>query len=187
MTAQADFHAAIAKLELQSQATKDLLTSKLDAYLTAIKLGIEGVTADASELNLTTGLKAGTLTPKLFECEASILEVNAGDCIVAPSKSGHCLIPVDAWMVAVGADPAGSTLIRLVEETSDAVVMSHVVADFANNAWVGKAGGTVVTTKLGTPLASGKSILVQKTGDALTGATAIRCLVLGFYIEAPAA
>ena len=126
MTAQADFHAAIAKLELQSQATKDLLTSKLDAYLTAIELGTEGVTADASELNLTTDLKAGTLTPKLFKYEASILEVNAGDCIVAPSKSGHCLIPVDAWMVAVGADPAGSTLIRLVEETSDAVVMSHV-------------------------------------------------------------
>ena len=78
MTAQADFHAAIAKLELQSQATKDLLTSKLDAYLTAIALGIEGVTADASELNLTTDLKAGTLTPKLFKYEASILEVNAG-------------------------------------------------------------------------------------------------------------
>jgi len=29
--------------------------------------------------------------------------------------------------------------------------------------------------------------VVQKTGNELTGATAIRCLVLGFYIEAPAA
>ena len=85
-------------------------------------------------------------------------------------------------MQAIGSDPAGATLIELVQETSGAVVMSHAVADFASNAWVGKTGGTVVTTKLDTPLDANKAILMAKTGNALTTVTSVRAVVVGFYV-----
>jgi hypothetical protein len=96
--------------------------------------------------------------------------------------AGKQFIALDAWMAVIGGDPTASTLIRLKEETSNAVVMSHVIADFASNAWVGKTGGTVVTTALATPLVANKAILIDQTGTALATSTSVRAIVVGFYV-----
>jgi hypothetical protein len=140
------------------------------------------VTATAAELNAVTAMVAGTSTAQVFDTTVTLAQLNAGTTAVVPAVSGKQFIALDAWMVAIGADPAAGTLIRLKEQTSNAVVMSHVIADFASNAWVGKTDGTVVTTKLATPLVANKAILMDATGDAMTTVTSIRAIVVGFYV-----
>jgi hypothetical protein len=120
-------------------------------------------------------------SPATFSVTATAVEIAAGK-VVVPAVAGKQFIVQDAWMQAIGGAAAGSTLIRLVEETSNAVVMSHVVADMTENTWVGKTGGTVVITALGSPLVANKAVQIDKTGNALTGATSVRAVVVGFYV-----
>ena len=124
----------------------------------------------------------GAAAVQVYEKTVTLVQLNAGITAVVPAVSGKRFIAIDAWMEAIGADPAAGTLIRLKEETSNAVVMSHVIADFASNAVVGKTGGTVVTTKLGTPLTANKAILMDATGNAMTTVTSIHAIVIGFYV-----
>jgi hypothetical protein len=124
----------------------------------------------------------GAAAVQVYEKVVTLAQLNAGVTAVVPAVSGKRFIALDAWMEAVGADPAAGTLIRLKEETNNAVVMSHVIADFASNAVVGKTGGTVVITKLGTPLTANKAILMDATGDPMTTVTSIHAIVVGFYV-----
>jgi hypothetical protein len=140
------------------------------------------VTATAAELNAVTAMVAGTASPQVFDVTATRAQVNAGATAIVPAVSGKQFIALDAWMVAIGGDPSASTLIRLKEETSNGVVLSHPIADFASAAWVGKSGGTGVTTLLATPLVANKAILIDQTGTALATATSIRAVVVGFYV-----
>ena len=160
-----------------------------------LKIGVAGAevatTVSAAELNSLTAsgataakmaaIMGGTYGPVVYDTSHTLAQVNAGaTCVTA--VAGKRFIVQDAWMEAVGADPAACTLIRLVEETSNAVIMSHVVADFASNVVVGKTGGTVVTTKLNTPLVANKAVKIGVTGDACTTVTSIRVIVIGVYV-----
>ena len=136
------------------------------------------VEADAEDLN---ALVAGTYAPVVFDVTATALEIASGK-VVVPAVSAKQFIVTDAWLQAIGGAAGGSTLIRLTEETSNAVVLSHVVADMSENTWVGKTGGTVVVTAMGTPMVANKSLGINKTGNALTGATSVRAVVVGFYV-----
>jgi len=136
----------------------------------------------SSAANIDAAVSEGAAAVQVYEKVVTLTQLNAGVTAVVPAVSGKRFIATDAWMEAVGADPAAGTLIRLKEETSNAVVMSHVIADFASNAVVGKTGGTVVVTKLGTPLTANKAILMDATGNAMTTVTSIHAIVTGFYV-----
>lgn len=146
------------------------------------------IAADFAKLHAITSAAAdidaavAEAAVQVFEATVTLAQLNAGVTAVVPAVSGKRFVAVDAWMEAIGADPAGGTLIRLKEETSNAVVMSHVIADFASNAVVGKTGGTVVITKLATPLVANKAILMDGTGNAMTTVTSIHAIVMGFYV-----
>jgi hypothetical protein len=112
----------------------------------------------------------------------TLAELNAGTSAIVPSRTGKQIIVDNFWQAIVGSNLAGATLVRLVEETSSNVVMSHVIADYNSNAWVTKAGGTVVTTYLEKPLVAAKAVLLDKTGSTATGPTAIRTVAIGRYI-----
>jgi len=112
----------------------------------------------------------------------TLAQINAGTAVVA-AKAGESFCPVDVWMQTPGSDIAAATLVRLVEETSSNVVISHVIADLASSAWAAKAGGTVVTTYLGKVMAAGKALLADKTGTTATGANGgVRFIVFGFWV-----
>lgn len=101
----------------------------------------------SAAVDIDAAVAQGAAAVQVYEKVVTLAQLNAGVTAVVPAVSGKRFITLDAWMEAVGSDPADGTLIRLKEETSNAVVMSHVIADFASNAVVGKTGGTVVITK----------------------------------------
>jgi hypothetical protein len=159
---------AIAKLELQAQATKDdIVTEITSAIDAAVDAGVE------AQIAMT-----------VFDVTATLAEVNAGTKVIVPAVSDKSFWPVLAAMQAIGGAAADATLIRLIEETSSGVVLSHVVADMTENTWVGATGGTVVATLLDKPLVANKAILIDKTGSALTTCTHVRAVVMGYYITA---
>lgn len=137
------------------------------------------LTADVSELNLLTGV---TNLPQVFDVVATTAEVNAGTKVIVPVVSGKSFWPIIAAMQAVGGNASGATLVRLVEQTSSGVVLSHVVADMTAGTWVGITGGTVVATLMDKPLVADKAILIDKTGVDLATCTAVRAVVVGSYV-----
>ena len=161
----------------------------LDEFHTAaLYLGADAgtaVTATAAELNTVSAMVAGTASPKIFDATITRAQINTANGttnIVVPAVGAKQFIVLDAWMVAAGGDPGGSTTLELVDANAGEVVMSHVVADFASSAWVGKTGGTAVITKLATPLTTNKAVVITATGGALTTAASIRAIVVGFYV-----
>lgn len=118
---------------------------------------------------------------QVFDSTFTVAQVNAGTSAIVPAVSGKQFIPTYVAMKATGS-AGGATLIRLVEETSSGVVLSHVVADCTDGTWVYSAGGTVVATLLNTVLVANKAILIDKTGSTLTTTTAVRVIVMGAYI-----
>lgn len=147
-------------------------------------LKVAGVTLtpSAADYNALPGIVAATTALKVFSVTATTAEVNAGTKVIVPAVAGKQFLPLDVWMQALGGNAADATLVRLVEETSSAVVMSHVIADMTEDTWVGKTGGTVVTTALGFPLVAAKAILIDKTGSALATCTHVRAVVVGCYV-----
>lgn len=131
---------------------------------------------------IMVGLSAHTTVPYVFDVTATLVQVNAGTTAIVPAVAGKQFLPLDVWMQAIGGAAATATLVRLVEETSNAVVLSHVIADMTENTWVGKTGGTVVITALCTPLVAAKAILIDKTGAGLATCTHVRAVVTGFYV-----
>lgn len=158
----------------------------------SLKIAGTALTITAAEVNalhsagLTAAnlaaLKAGTFAPLVFDVTATLAEVNAGTKVIVPSVADKQFLPTDVWMQATGGNAGAATLVRLIEETSSGVILSHVIADMTQNTWVGKTGGTVVTTLLGSPLVAAKAILIDKTGAALTTCTSVRAIVTGFYV-----
>jgi hypothetical protein len=117
-----------------------------------------------------------------FDVTLTTADVNAGTSVIVPGVTGKSFLPMFAAFKCAGA-ASGATLLRLVEETSSGVVLSHVVADCTDGAWVGRTGGTPVSTLMDKPLVSGKDILADKTGSALATTTEVRYLVMGVYVD----
>ncbi len=138
------------------------------------------VTATAAELN---ALADSFLVPQIYDVTATLEDLNAGTKVIVPGVADTTFVVLDAWMQAIGGAVGACTLVRLIEETSSAVILSHVRADMTQNTWVGKTGGTVVTTAMGFPLVANKDILLDKTGSAADTVTHVRVVVHGFYID----
>lgn len=125
----------------------------------------------------------GTGGVATFDETATVAQVNAGTFVVVPAVTGKSFYPITAMMRAQGGNAGTATLIRLVEETSSGVVLSHVIADMTSGTWVGRTGGTSVATLLDNlPLVAAKAILLDKTGGALDTCTHVRAVVAGFYV-----
>ena len=177
-------HDVVAGTSLASKAAVLGANKELtEVHTPALYLGAAAgtlVNATAAQLNSFT---AGTFAPLVFDTTVTLSQLNAGVTAVVPAVSAKRFIVLDAWMVAIGGNPTAGTLIRLKEETSNAIVMSHAILDFASNAWTGRlTGGTVVTTNIGIPLVANKAILMDATGDAMSTTTSILAIVVGFYV-----
>ncbi len=124
--------------------------------------------------------------PDVWDVTLTAAEANGtsqGGSVIVPGKVGKSFVPIDAQWRCSGGTTAGFTLQRIADE-DNGVVMSHVLADCTNGAWVSQRGGTVVVTRLGLPTATGKGLKFQPTGNDMTGATTVRVIIVGYYIDA---
>lgn len=113
----------------------------------------------------------------------TLAEVNAGTAELIPARAGKQFFPTHAAMMVPGTNIGGATLVRIIEETSGTVILSHAVADLNSHAWGYITGGTVAAGGIGAFTTAGKKILVDKTGSAATGADGgLRCIVAGFWV-----
>jgi L-ascorbate metabolism protein UlaG (beta-lactamase superfamily) len=157
-----------------------------------LKVGGVQITASAAEINKLDNLAASTAEIDravdeimVFRKTLTVAQVNAGTTAVVPGVAGKSFVVLDVRMRSTG-NAAGATLVRVVEETSAAVVLSHVVADLTDGTWNGYVGGTPAETvkTAGGLIVAGKALLVDKTGDALSGTTAFDVVVVGYYTTA---
>jgi hypothetical protein len=138
------------------------------------------ITLTAAEMNILHALGLSG-TGGFFDHVVTVAEVKAGH-VVVPLITGKQFFPTFAAMVAAGAVTT-ATHIKLLESTSNGVVLSHVAADMGDGVWVGPTGGTVVTTLLNTALTVSEGIkIVDVVANSLTVTTAIRVIVAGYYI-----
>lgn len=148
------------------------------AGIDAALLKINGTQLTATATQLNDAINYGM---QVFDVTATTAQVNAGTKVIVPGVAAKQFVPVTVAMKCTGS-ASGATLLRLVEETSSSVILSHVVADCTDGVWVWEAGGTVVTTLLRSPLVAAKAVLIDKTGSSLATTTAVRVIVSGFYI-----
>jgi hypothetical protein len=102
--------------------------------------------------------------------------------VIVPGLVGKSFVPTEVLWRCSGGTTAGFTLQRVADE-DNGVVVSHVLADCTSGAWVGRYGGTVVTTRLGLATATGKGLKFQPTGADMTGATQVDLVITGYYID----
>jgi hypothetical protein len=156
----------------------------LDA-VTTFAIGGVTVTLTAAEMNTlhSLGLSGtGGFFDQSFTT-AVIKAQNGVANILVPAITGKQFFATFAAMVALGGNAGGATTVRLVESTSAGVVLSHVVADMTTGTWVSVTGGTVVITKLNTPLVISEGIaIVDVAANSLTTCTSVRAVVAGYYL-----
>jgi hypothetical protein len=125
--------------------------------------------------------------PSVWDVRMSLVEANGAaqaGMVIVNSLPGKSFVPTDVMFKVVGANAGGATLLRVADE-DNGVVLSHVVADCTDGAWVSRTGGTPVATRLGFPTAIAKGLKFQPTVADITGAiTLVRVIVKGFYIDA---
>jgi len=123
--------------------------------------------------------------PQVFDVTLTVAEANGtaqGGTVIVPGIAGKSFVPTHAAFCCTGS-AGGATLIRIADEDGN-VVLSHVVADCTDGAWVSHTGGTPVITKMNFPTATGKGLKLQPTVADITTTTAIRALVEGYYVDA---
>jgi len=126
--------------------------------------------------------------PAIWDVKMSLVEANGtaqGGMVVVPGIVGKSFVPTNVAFRVVGAAAGAATLLQVADEDGN-VVCSHVRADNGDGVWATSgAGGTVVTTKLNWPTATGKGLKFQPTAADITGAiTEVRVIIKGFYITA---
>lgn len=125
--------------------------------------------------------------PDVWDIRMTLVEANGttqGGMVIVPPIVGKSFVPTGAKFKVKGANAGGATLIRIADEDNN-VVLSHVVADVTDGAWVSLTGGTPVATKIDFPTATGKGLKFQPTVADITGAiTEVRAIVTGYYIDA---
>lgn len=153
MTAQADFAAAIAKLELQSEATKNDIAAKLDAYIVAAQLGLEGVTAEAAEVNVLDG---STITTEELDSLAGL----PFDYTITPAAGAANVCEVTIQAKDANGDNVAH-VVPLYVWLSDAATGEGLTGTAASGAVAAKAAsGTDLSV-----LVAKKALLVQTKAD----------------------
>ena len=77
---------------------------------------------------------------------------------------------------------AGAAVLEMVQVVGTGEDPAPVM--LTDGTWVSKTGGTVVSTRMSFPTATGKGLKCQPTGADVGTATGARVLVKGFYITA---
>lgn len=155
-------------------------------------VGIEGVTADAAEINKLDGLLTTRAELSLLDgCKlfvaSSFVGAYSDHIEVADVNSGtygSCIVPagaifriVDIKMCARGGAASGATHVNV--KMGAKVIMSVPVANLVQDKWVHLTDTNVVTTDFNTNGADGEDIVVDKTGaSALATSTYIDIVVL---------
>jgi hypothetical protein len=126
--------------------------------------------------------------PATWDITMTIAEFNGttqGGMVIVPGVVGKSFVPTDVMFKVTGGAAVGGSLVLLqVVDEDGGVVLSHVKADCTDGTWVSKTGGTVVSTRMSFPTATGKGLKCQPTGADVGTATGARVLVKGFYITA---
>ena len=123
----------------------------------------------------------------VWDVTCTLAAVNALTANVVPGVTGYKFTPVTAQFMCLTTHGAGPTTVLLFEEgTIGSVVLSHVIADMDADTWVGRTGGTAVSTLLNNlPLTVSKGVnLGVAGGTALITSHAVRAIVSGYYILA---
>ena len=156
-------------------------TAKINALdITALTLDGTLITATPAQINLAYG--SLNAVPMCFDHILTTAEVKACNHMVVPAVVGKQFYCTFAAFSATGSVTT-STVITLMESTSSGVVMSQVAAQMTSGTWVGPTTTNAVITKMNTPCVVSEGLLIKDTANnSLTVTTALRVIVVGYYI-----